>query len=84
MKFYCININFLFGICRYDPTTDSWTIIANMSIARDSIGVGILGHKLFAVGGYDGQTYLSLVETYNPITNEWKQVSFIKYVTRLK
>ncbi|XKL62121.1 hypothetical protein PGB90_001954 [Kerria lacca] len=58
---------------RYDPTTDSWTIIANMSIARDSIGVGILGHKLFAVGGYDGQTYLSLVETYNPITNEWKQ-----------
>ena len=45
-----------------------------MSIGRDSVGVGILGDQLFAIGGHDGQAYLSLVEMYDPITNEWKQV----------
>ena len=59
---------------RYDPTTDSWSIIANMSLGRDSVGVCVLGDLLFAIGGYDGQAYLALVETYDPITNEWKQV----------
>lgn len=49
-------------------------MIANMSIHRDSVGVGILGDRLFAIGGYDGQTYLSLVEMYDPVYNKWKQV----------
>lgn len=73
------------SIYRYDPKTDSWTIIANMSIGRESVGIGVLGDRLFAIGGYDGQTYLSLVEMYDPATNEWKQVCFLlgDYFNRL-
>lgn len=68
----------MFVLRRYDPKSDSWTIIANMSVARDSVGVGVLGDRLFIIGGYDFQAYLTLVEMYDPVTNEWKQVSSCK------
>lgn len=45
-----------------------------MSVARDSVGVGVLGDRLYAVGGYDGHSYLVLVEMYDPNTNEWQEV----------
>uniref|UniRef100_A0A672JFF1 BTB domain-containing protein n=1 Tax=Salarias fasciatus TaxID=181472 RepID=A0A672JFF1_SALFA len=59
---------------RYDPQTDVWTAVAPMSISRDAVGVCLLGDRLYAVGGYDGQVYLNTVETYDPQTNEWTQV----------
>lgn len=54
-----------------------WTAVASMSISRDAVGVCLLGDKLYAVGGYDGQTYLNTVESYDPQTNEWTQVKFL-------
>jgi N-acetylneuraminic acid mutarotase len=64
---------FLFFI-RYDPKTDAWTLVSSISSPRDSIGVCLLGDKLYAVGGYDGMQYLSDVECYDPQTNEWSKV----------
>ncbi|XP_067889035.1 kelch-like protein 1 isoform X2 [Heterodontus francisci] len=60
---------------RYDPKTDTWTTIASVSVPRDAVGVCLLGDKLYAVGGYDGQTYLNTMESYDPQTNEWTQVA---------
>uniref|UniRef100_A0A8C6UVL9 Kelch-like family member 5 n=1 Tax=Neogobius melanostomus TaxID=47308 RepID=A0A8C6UVL9_9GOBI len=60
---------------RYDPQTDVWTAVAPMSVSRDAVGVCLLGDRLFAVGGYDGQVYLNTVEAYDPQTNEWTQVA---------
>ncbi|XP_062899368.1 kelch-like protein 5 isoform X3 [Mobula hypostoma] len=60
---------------RYDPKTDTWTAVAPMSISRDAVGVCLLGDRLYAVGGYDGQSYLNTVEAYDPQTNEWMQVA---------
>ncbi len=62
---------------RYDPRTDAWTLVAPMSIGRDAIGVTVLGDRLIAIGGYDGQSYLKIVEAYDPQTNEWEEVSYI-------
>lgn len=62
------------SVYRYDPQTDVWTAVAPMSISRDAVGVCLLGDRLYAVGGYDGQVYLSTVEAYDPQTNEWTQV----------
>ena len=61
----------LFG--RYDPKTDTWTLVAPISKPRDAVGVCLLGEKLYAVGGYDGQQYLREVECYDAQTNEWTQ-----------
>ncbi|XP_069841793.1 kelch-like protein 4 [Dendropsophus ebraccatus] len=58
---------------RYDPKTDSWTTVAPLSVPRDAVGICPLGDRLYAVGGYDGQTYLNTVESYDAQTNEWTQ-----------
>ncbi|XP_043912925.1 kelch-like protein 4 [Protopterus annectens] len=58
---------------RYDPKTDTWTTVAPLSVPRDAVGVCLLGDKLYAVGGYDGQTYLNLVESYDVQNNEWTE-----------
>ena len=60
---------------RYDPSTDTWTMVASLSVGRDAIGVCVLGEKLFAVGGYDGAGYLGLVEAYDSRENVWREVA---------
>jgi len=35
----------------------------------------MLGEKLFAVAGYDGNLYLKLVEAYDPQSNTWQKVA---------
>lgn len=61
-------------VFRYDPKTDMWTTVSSLSIPRDAVGVCLLGDRLYAVGGYDGQSYLSTVESYDALNNEWTEV----------
>ncbi|KAM4661276.1 kelch-like protein 4 [Amazona ochrocephala] len=56
---------------RYDPKTDAWTTVAPLSVPRDAVGICPLGDRLYAVGGYDGHTYLDTVESYDAQNNEW-------------
>ena len=65
----------VFCFDRYDPKTDTWTLVTSLSVGRDAIGVCLLGDRLMAVGGYDGQHYLRLVEAYDTQHNEWQEVS---------
>uniref|UniRef100_A0A8C7Z2T6 Kelch-like family member 4 n=1 Tax=Oryzias sinensis TaxID=183150 RepID=A0A8C7Z2T6_9TELE len=58
---------------RYDPKTDTWTTVSSLSVPRDAVGVCLLGDRLYAVGGYDGQSYLSTVESYDVQNNEWTE-----------
>ncbi|KAI9563037.1 hypothetical protein GHT06_010494 [Daphnia sinensis] len=58
---------------RYDPLSDSWTIVTSMKNGRDAMGVAFMGDRLFIVGGFDGQAYLNFVEAYDPLTNLWQQ-----------
>lgn len=73
-KLYIIERDY---VIRYDPKTDTWTMVAPMSVPRDAVGVCVLGDRLIAVGGYDGQQYLTLVEAYDPHLNEWESVSYM-------
>lgn len=52
-------------------------MVAPLSMPRDAVGVCLLGDRLYAVGGYDGQTYLNTMESYDPQTNEWTQVTLL-------
>ncbi|XP_067375116.1 kelch-like protein 4 isoform X2 [Channa argus] len=58
---------------RYDPKTDMWTTVSSLSVPRDAVGVCLLGDRLYAVGGYDGQTYLNTVQSYDAQNNEWTE-----------
>lgn len=44
-----------------------------MNTRRSSVGVGVVGSFLYAVGGYDGaqRQCLSSVERYDPDADEW-------------
>lgn len=48
--------------------------MSSLSVPRDAVGVCLLGDRLYAVGGYDGQTYLNSVESYDAQNNEWTEV----------
>ena len=52
-------------------------MISPISAPRDAVGMCLLGDKLYAVGGYDGQHYLKDVEAYDPINNEWTKVCIL-------
>jgi N-acetylneuraminic acid mutarotase len=52
--------------------SDSWTPRASMSIAREGVGVAVVGSRLYAIGGHtSGGGVVSSMEAYNPSTNTW-------------
>jgi N-acetylneuraminic acid mutarotase len=53
-------------------TQSSWTTMTPMLTARGGFGVAVVGGKIFAIGGINGN-YLpvSTTEEYNPQTDEW-------------
>lgn len=67
------------SIEKYDPTTDSWTFIANLDLSRDSIGIAVLGNSLILIGGYDGTNYLKTVEKFDPETNQFEKLKSITF-----
>lgn len=61
----------------YNLKTNEWFHVAPMNTRRSSVGVGVVGGKLYAVGGYDGASRqcLSSVECYDANSNEWSYVA---------
>jgi len=55
----------------YDPRTKKWTMAKAMRERRCGLGCAVLNNVIYAVGGHDGQRYLSSVERYETCTNEW-------------
>jgi N-acetylneuraminic acid mutarotase len=57
----------------YDPTVDSWTVLAPMLTPRWDLAAAAVNGKLYAIGGWDpiNQTALDVVEEFNPGTNSW-------------
>jgi hypothetical protein len=61
----------LSSVERYDPVSNEWKSVANMTTARSGFGLVVLNGRLHAVGGYDGRNYLSSAEIYDHRTNSW-------------
>jgi N-acetylneuraminic acid mutarotase len=55
----------------YDPTTNTWSVKANMPTARYQFAVGVINNILYAVGGQNGSTLYATVEAYDPTTDTW-------------
>jgi len=59
----------------YDPALDTWTPVANMSVFRYGVGVGVLNGLMYAIGGYYNKTFLKSVEVYRPSDGVWSFVA---------
>ena len=58
----------------YDPTLDTWTRIAEMSVCRYGVGVGVLDGLMYAIGGFNVE-YLKSVEVYRPSDGVWSSIA---------
>ena len=69
----------------YDPAKNEWKFVASMNNQRDGACVVTEGRYIYVISGYDGQSYLSSVEMYDPSTDDWalggKATSFYFCVT---
>lgn len=61
---------------RYCPLEDHWSMIAPMNEHRSALSVAVVHktHKLFALGGYNGEKFLESVESYCQDSGEWRLV----------
>jgi len=62
----------------YDPSTDRWTVKAPMPVGLHHVGIGVVGGRLYVIGGYK-QSALSVwgpvatVYVYDPTSNVWNE-----------
>jgi len=59
----------------YDPGRDEWIERAGMPTARGGLAVVNVENKLYALGGYDGESNPRVVEVYDPADDAWASVA---------
>lgn len=55
----------------YDPATDKWSLKAALGIPRNSLGLGAIHGRLYAIGGVTAIGSSSAVEAYDPASDQW-------------
>ena len=56
---------------RYDPAKNEWSYVSSLNNTRDGACVVADDNNIFAISGFDGQSYLSTVDVYDPSKNVW-------------
>jgi len=61
---------------RYDPSTDTWTNLADLPAGRHHLGVAALSGHIYVVGGHDedANSATDTVWRYDPATNAWSDI----------
>lgn len=59
---------------KWDPKTNTWTVVAPMKHKRSYFGIAVLNDKMYVVGGYSSY-WLSSAECYDPHKNIWKSIA---------
>lgn len=60
---------------RYDPSLDTWTLVAELSVCRNSVSIAVMDGVLYAIGGIDGSENLKSVEVYRPSDGVWSFIA---------
>ena len=53
------------------------TIILHFPVIQ--VGLAVVNGQLYAVGGFDGTTYLKTIETFDQEANNWKSCGSMNY-----
>ena len=59
---------------RYDPESHSWEEIAPMKEGRRALALVAHGRFVYALGGYNGKSYMKSVERFDIETGRWESV----------
>jgi N-acetylneuraminic acid mutarotase len=61
------------ALYRYDPRRDRWRRLRSMPTARAALAVGVIGHRLYAVGGANARDgALTTLEVYDFLRRRWR------------
>ena len=55
----------------YDPLTDKWRSLPEMNDPRRALAAAVLADGVYAIGGFDGNAYMSSVEKYEEGQAGW-------------
>lgn len=56
----------------YDPSTDTWSSMANMPTARDNLTSSVVDNKIYCIGGQPSSSNSRKInECYDPFTDTW-------------
>lgn len=66
---YLLSLSARMSVDRYNPGTNRWTRVANMTSARLGAGVAVLGNVLYVVGGSNGSELMKTCEKYDAENN---------------
>lgn len=65
-------------IWRYVPDAATaqgeWELAGNLSTGRAFVGAAPVGGEIYVAGGFDGQRELDLVEAFNPVTGQLREL----------
>ncbi|KAJ8865593.1 hypothetical protein PR048_033113 [Dryococelus australis] len=59
----------------YNPTTNTWTRIADMVHPRSNFALEVVDDSIYAIGGFNGVTTITKVDCYDDRTNDCKTQS---------
>ncbi|XP_060874116.1 kelch-like protein 2 isoform X2 [Metopolophium dirhodum] len=59
----------------YDPSLDTWKLVAPMLHRRSNPGIAVIDGVMYAVGGKQGTGYCISVEAYRPSVGVWTKVT---------
>ena len=62
----------------FDPESNQWSPVVAMNSRRSGVGLAVVNGQLFAVGGFDGTTYLKTIEVLDS-NNQWKIYGGMNY-----
>jgi N-acetylneuraminic acid mutarotase len=65
----------LSGMERYDASSDTWSTVADLGIARTFFGACACVGELYVTGGFDSNNLLPSVEKYSPASDTWSNVA---------
>lgn len=62
----------------YDPATDQWTAKAPMPVGLHHVGIGVVGGRLYVIGGYKKSGLsvwgpVATVYAYDPVADAWSE-----------
>lgn len=65
-------MNLKFGFFSFVEAIDLYILFFFLLLRRSGVGLAVVNGQLFAVGGFDGTTYLKTIEQYDAEANNWK------------
>lgn len=64
----------LSSIERFDPKSNTWQMLTEMSTPRRAPSCAIIQNFLYVIGGHDGARYLNSAEMYNISSGTWAKL----------